>query len=291
METNDNFIKFSANDSVVNVYETSLPAQSLKLHADQLLYCGMIKGHKIMHNTSGELKEKLHPHESFVISPDDDVEINFPSASKKNPTTCLTIEISRERVQSVCNRMNELHPLPSALGAWRYEARYLHTHHTTATQGLLERLVHELSDASPDSGVIVDLGISELIVRMLREQGREFLLNYAHLEPDASGMTSVIFSIKERLNEHLDINELCRLACMSRTRLYTIFKNQLGCTPSEFQQQLRLKEAATKLAQGLRVSSVCFELGYNDLSHFSRRFRQRYGCSPREYRDKYHHPK
>jgi AraC family transcriptional activator of tynA and feaB len=35
---------------------------------------------------------------------------------------------------------------------------------------------------------------------------------------------------------------------------------------------------------GHRVSEIAFRWGFNDLSHFSRAFRQRFGCSPRDYR-------
>lgn len=35
---------------------------------------------------------------------------------------------------------------------------------------------------------------------------------------------------------------------------------------------------------GHRVSEIAFRWGFNDLSHFIRAFRQRFGCSPRDYR-------
>jgi len=35
---------------------------------------------------------------------------------------------------------------------------------------------------------------------------------------------------------------------------------------------------------GHRLSEIAFRWGFNDLSHFSRAFKQRFGCSPREYR-------
>ncbi len=37
---------------------------------------------------------------------------------------------------------------------------------------------------------------------------------------------------------------------------------------------------------GHRVSDIAFRWGFNDLSHFSRVFKQRYGCSPKDYRQK-----
>jgi AraC family transcriptional regulator, positive regulator of tynA and feaB len=36
--------------------------------------------------------------------------------------------------------------------------------------------------------------------------------------------------------------------------------------------------------QGRSISEIAFAVGFNDLSHFSRAYRARYGCSPRDTR-------
>jgi AraC-like DNA-binding protein len=42
------------------------------------------------------------------------------------------------------------------------------------------------------------------------------------------------------------------------------------------------RDIANQKQNGLKISSIAFRWGFNDLSHFSRVFRQRYGMSPRE---------
>jgi AraC family transcriptional regulator, positive regulator of tynA and feaB len=32
------------------------------------------------------------------------------------------------------------------------------------------------------------------------------------------------------------------------------------------------------------IGSIAFDWGFSDLSHFTRRFRQRFGCTPRDWR-------
>jgi AraC family transcriptional regulator, positive regulator of tynA and feaB len=44
------------------------------------------------------------------------------------------------------------------------------------------------------------------------------------------------------------------------------------------------REMLEPLHAGHRISEIAWRWGFNDLSHFSRAFRQRYGCSPRELR-------
>lgn len=61
----------------------------------------------------------------------------------------------------------------------------------------------------------------------------------------------------------------------------------MASTVSAYILDRRLERAAERLRQGLRdtlISAVAFDLGFQDLSHFSRSFRARYGVSAKEYR-------
>jgi AraC-like DNA-binding protein len=70
---------------------------------------------------------------------------------------------------------------------------------------------------------------------------------------------------------------------MSRTKLYQQFKNNLGCSPAEYQQQRRLEKACTLIRSGFSITSASYELGFANPSHFSRRFHQQYGMTPSEF--------
>ena len=101
-----------------------------------------------------------------------------------------------------------------------------------------------------------------------------------------TGLTAALHELQNHLDQPLDIDHLCRLACMSRTRFFSTFKKHIGCSPAEFQQQLRMQQACSRLRQGEAVTTVCYDLGYQNLSHFSRRFHQFYGVSPRQYQQR-----
>ncbi|HDZ16498.1 MAG TPA: AraC family transcriptional regulator, partial [Methylophaga aminisulfidivorans] len=111
-------------------------------------------------------------------------------------------------------------------------------------------------------------------------------LSYCKQVPDATGVTAVLHYLKQNLTQPMDVDFLAKLSCMSRSRLYVEFKKQLGCTPGEFQQQLRLQAAAADIEAGKSVTDACYSNGFNDLSHFSRRFTKFYGFSPSTYRQR-----
>jgi len=78
----------------LSIYDTFEPAKQVLLKADEILYCGMISGRKKLHGENHPPVDFLS-HESFIMAPGEAVAINFPEASKTNPTSCLTLGISK----------------------------------------------------------------------------------------------------------------------------------------------------------------------------------------------------
>ncbi len=279
----ENKLSFAGPDSELSIYDTYQAAKRVGLGAGLLTYCGMVKGKKIMHDFSEHEGKPFLPHESYVMPPGEYVEIDFPEAKESRPTTCLTIEIPRERVEQVSERMRDLTTLEEVKHDWELQSTIIHNHHTTETQLLLERLVTLFTNNHPDKEIMVDLGVTELIVKMLRQQGRDVLLSYCRQQPDINGISAVLNYLDQYYALPLEVDELSKKACMSRSRFYVEFKKQLGCGPGEYQQQLRLKNAAEMIRNGHSISETCYDTGFNDLSHFSRRFTKFYGSTPRQF--------
>ena len=170
----ENRICFAGRESELSIYDTYDAAERVGLRSDQLLYCGMVTGKKVIHDDFHEAQQIFLPHESFVMAPGQYIAIDFPDALPDKPTTCITVEISEERVRQVVEQMNETIPLDNGHREWDYKAAILHTHHTTATQQLLNRIVSLFIEDHPDRDFMIELCITELIVRLLRHEEREF---------------------------------------------------------------------------------------------------------------------
>ena len=282
----ENRTSFLGPESEVSIYDTYLPENLVRLDADQLMYCGMVSGKKVMHSPlMGE--QVFLPHESFVLAPGEAVHIDFPEADLQTPTTCLTVEISKEKVLDVTEKLFDTGAIKlSSEETWDSSGAVLHTHHCAATQRLLARIVSLFTENHPDRDMLIDFNISELLIRMLRHQERDFLLCHSMQAPDESSLTIALKWIREHLSEPLDIEKLCRESFMSRSRLYAEFKLRLDCSPAELQQQIRLKEAGTRLKRGEVITNICYDLGFSNPSHFCRRFKNMYGCTPTEYKNR-----
>lgn len=283
----ENKISFEGPDSEVSIYDTYEAASRVRLDAGELLFCGMVTGRKIMHTTDTDNITKgqvFLPHESFIMAPGGIVEIDFPEATLNEPTTCLTVEISKERVSSISDRLNDSLPMLELANQWQARTPVLHTHHSTETQRLLTRLTKLFTENHPDRDILIDLNISELIIRMLRHKTRDFLLAYCSNDPEANSLIAALDWINSTLSKPLDINQLCRHAGMSRSRLYVEFKDKLGCSPVELQQQLRLKLAAKRISDGEAITAISYDLGFSTPSHFCHRFKNFFGCTASEYK-------
>ncbi|MCJ8296119.1 MAG: AraC family transcriptional regulator [Colwellia sp.] len=283
----ENKLSFAGPESELSIYDTYQQAEKVKLQSDQLLFCAMVTGKKVMHSTLDNFHGEFLPHESFIMAPGSSVEIDFPIAQISQPTTCLAIEISCERVQQVSAMLNQQQPLNQAFGHWQYDNKLVHTHHNSETQSVLNRIVHIYTENHPDRSAMVALAVSELTIRLLHQQTREFILAFSQQEPDHNGLNAAINQIELHLNESLSIDELARISCMSRTKFFHEFKVHLGCSPMVYQLQSRLKKAGKLLKQGQQITQTCFALGFTNTSHFSRCFKKFYGISPRQYKERY----
>ncbi|MCF1184625.1 AraC family transcriptional regulator [Marichromatium gracile] len=279
----ENRTLFARHAAELSIYDTFAPARDVPLRADELLYCAMTQGRKRMHGPHPA--HDFLPHQSYVLAPGEQVLIDFPEATLQRPTRCLTIAVERERLRRLCDRLDRHAPLPRGRGSWQTVPRHSwHGHHSVATQRLLERIAGSFLQADADNDLVLDHGVDELLGRLLRQQGREFLLACAAAEPDHDSFSAVLDHIERHLAQPLDVERLCRLSCMSRTRFYARFAALLGCTPNAYLLERRLRRAAALLDRGMAVTRVAYEVGFQSPSHFSRRFQARYGVAPSRYR-------
>lgn len=281
----ENRVSFAGPNSELSIYDTYLPAEKVLLKSSGLLYCGMIQGKKVLHGMHPQQQtlqsQEFIPHQSFVMSANTSVAIDFPEATMDKPTRCLTIEISSERITLLAQQLDVKLGAPLTLDSWQLLSdKHLHTQHSEGTQMLLERLFNCFVENENERNLVIDFGVSELVARILKHQARDLVLENSLEYSDNSGLQAAVHYIKTHLSEHLDIEHLCKMACMSRSRFYQSFKQKLGCTPLALQQQLRLEKAAERLKAGESVSQVCFSLGYANLSHFNRRFQAQFNMPP-----------
>ena len=114
---------------------------------------------------------------------------------------------------------------------------------------------------------------------------REALRNEDTVASHRRAVERVITSARERLCEPISLQDMSRVAYISTFHFNRVFHQITGLPPAKFISAMRLDEAKRLLLNTDRsITDISFEVGYNSLSTFTRRFTQRVGLGPREFR-------
>ena len=97
--------------------------------------------------------------------------------------------------------------------------------------------------------------------------------------------------VVEVLEEHPErpwtVEDLARLAGLSRTQFNRLFARQTGLSPVRFLIRVRVDRARQLLRESsLPVGRIAASLGYRDVFFFSRQFSRESGRSPQAYRER-----
>lgn len=103
-----------------------------------------------------------------------------------------------------------------------------------------------------------------------------------HNEPRAVRLAQEYLA--DRLGEKVSLEDLARVAGLSRYHLLRVFKRATGLPPHAWQTQLRLDRARRLLTLGREIADVALETGFTDQSHFSNTFKKYMGMTPSQYR-------
>lgn len=98
-------------------------------------------------------------------------------------------------------------------------------------------------------------------------------------------LNRVLSYIYENLDEDLNLDLLAEVACMSRYHWHRVFCAMTGETLSGIIRRMRLNQAANALVEtDTPIRAIATQVGYQNLSSFSRAFKHAHGLSPNEYR-------
>ncbi|UHH10151.1 AraC family transcriptional regulator [Luteimonas fraxinea] len=153
----------------------------------------------------------------------------------------------------------------------------------------LQHLAHELANPSPGNAIVVQHLGHIMLVQVLRiyltQEGNStpsWLL--AISDPRIGAVIQAIHTDPAR---SWTVEELAKVAGVSRSTLALRFKQKAGIAPLEYVSRWRMQLATRSLkANHTTISSIAQKLGYDSDSAFSHAFKRIMKCSPREYREK-----
>lgn len=110
------------------------------------------------------------------------------------------------------------------------------------------------------------------------DKGRNYRMHLRSVE-------RVIHAMMKCLARPLHNNEMADIACQSPFHFNRVFHRLTGVPPIQFHYALRLQQAKRLLiSTDLRITDICFEVGYSSLGTFVTRFNTLVGLSPTSFR-------
>lgn len=148
-------------------------------------------------------------------------------------------------------------------------------------QNLVENLIWMLLHRQPNKRSMNQTTMGLLFLHLLNYTDK-VAIGQDHLEQELT------FAVLSYIEEHYRDGELSALAGDLNYDLYwlsRLIKNTTGRTYTELVQEKRLTQAAWLLSTTtLSITDIGLDVGYSNFSYFYKIFRQKFGCSPKEYR-------
>ena len=102
---------------------------------------------------------------------------------------------------------------------------------------------------------------------------------------DAQRIKTMLSCIHSRYGNELTTADIAASASVSESECLRCFRGTIGTTPIQYLKQYRIQQAARLLTETRgKISDIAVICGFQDMSYFTRVFREITGVSPTEYR-------
>lgn len=124
------------------------------------------------------------------------------------------------------------------------------------------------------------------------DMGRTQQVSYSPLEASKHHRDEVVRNVQEHVDQHykhpLALTHLAAQAGLTERTLLRRFKKATGDSPAAYVQAVRLEHARHLLEiSDLSIAEIVLQVGYEDLSSFTKLFKRKTGLNPGQYRDRY----
>lgn len=263
----------------MNVFETRERAMMVPLKFSDFIVTTMLRGKKVMHLFDKPGFDYV-PGETVIVPSNVEMKIDFPEASKEDPTQCLALAIHQNKIEDILNYLNNKY---SNSHAWKldYDRYFFYNNEELASS--INKLLGICLSSKTDKDIFADMALQELIVRIVQSQNLQAVQGNV-LKDKNSSFSAIVSYIKINLFKKLNLKTLTSEACMSSPSLYRMFKREIGVSPIEFILAEKVN-LAKKLLQNpsIHINEVCYESGFEDCNYFIRIFKKIEGVTPKQY--------
>jgi AraC-like DNA-binding protein len=203
---------------------------------------------------------------------------HITQASPGEPFLAFVLRLRPEKIATLLAEATPVTTAPRAAGA---APRGIAV--SDASPALLDAIGRLLALlGAPDDAAVLAAGVErEILWRLLTGPHGATVRQVGLADSRLAYLARAIHRIRSHYDQTLRIEDLAALAAMSVTSFHRHFRALTSMTPIQFQKQIRLHEARTRLlAEPGDIAGAGFAVGYDSPSQFSREYRRMFGASP-----------
>jgi len=130
---------------------------------------------------------------------------------------------------------------------------------------------------------MLKLKLKELLINLLYNSQNNLLSTYLK-SVTVNAEPSLTHIMENNFSFNLKLEEFAKMSHRSLSKFKRDFFNHYNTTPGKWLLSKRLDYAANLILQNTsNITQIAFESGFEDVSHFSRKFKEKFGMSPRSY--------
>lgn len=278
----ENQTKFNLNNCELSIYETHQAAFDVKLHFETIAFTAMLRGKKHMKLDNKTGYFDYYPGESVLVSPGETMVIDFPEADEI-PTQCISLSLNPEFIENSLNHLNYHLPKTDETSQWNIELDEYFLFNNKSLASATNNIMRIAMDDNSQKDIMADFALKELLIRLMQTQARGMVEK--NIAKNKSRIGFAVDHIRKNLHQKLSIENIAKLAYVSKSNFFRMFKDELGTSPNEFILQERISRAKELLKSKNSIKETAYQTGFSDTNYFTRVFKQLVGVTPKNYQD------
>lgn len=187
---------------------------------------------------------------------------------------------------------NELRRMPGYCAMFMLEPTYRRQHRFASRLhlkrvplGRVERLAAEMEQECDDDIPGREVALRAKLLELMVYLSRAYTSSDTTEAHALLRVGNVIGALENDFSKDWKLEELLKIAHMSRSNLMRVFRKATGQTPIEYLVRLRIQRSMELLQNtDLSITEIAMEVGFNDSNYFTRQFRRILNESPRQFR-------
>ncbi|MCJ8154942.1 AraC family transcriptional regulator [Chryseobacterium sp. SSA4.19] len=279
----ENQTVFNLNNCEFSIYETHQAAFNVKLYFETMAFTAMLRGKKHMklENKTGYFD--YFPGESVLVAPGETMVIDFPEADE-TPSQCISLSLNPEFIEDSLNHLNYHTPKTDETSRWNIELDEYFLFNNPSLASATNNIMRIAMDDNSQKDIMADFALKELLIRLMQTQARNMVEK--NRAKHQSRISFVVDYIRKNLHQKLSVESIAKLAYVSKSNFFKMFKDELGTSPNEFILHERITKAKELLASRNSIKETAYQTGFSDTNYFTRVFKQLVGTTPKSYQDK-----